>query len=51
MREAWLRAHKMPAGLDPSVVEERHHALNWLVVPADEEPEEWSEWDDFDTST
>jgi hypothetical protein len=51
VREAWLRGHKMPAGLDPGVVEERHHALNWLVVPIDEERDEWPEWDDVDTST
>jgi hypothetical protein len=51
VREAWLRGHKMPAGLDPGVVEERHHALNWLLVPVDEEPEEWPDWDNVDTST
>jgi hypothetical protein len=51
VREAWLRGHKMPAGLDPGVVAERHHALNWLVVPVDEQPEDWPEWDDVDTST
>ncbi len=51
VREAWLRGHKMPAGLDPSVVQERHHALNWLLVPVDEEPEDWPDWDDVDTST
>jgi hypothetical protein len=51
VREAWLRGHKMPAGLDPGVVEERYHALNWLLVPVDEGPEEWSEWDNVDTST
>ncbi|MBV8746146.1 MAG: DUF4272 domain-containing protein, partial [Xanthobacteraceae bacterium] len=49
--EAWRRGHKMPAGLDPGVVQERHHALNWLLVPVDEEPEDWPEWDDVDTST
>jgi Domain of unknown function (DUF4272) len=51
VREAWLRGRKMPAGLDPGVVEERHHALNWLVVPCDEQPDEWPEWDEVDTST
>lgn len=51
VREAWLRGHKMPAGLDPGVVEERHHALNWLAVPCDEQPDEWPEWDEVDTST
>lgn len=51
VREAWLRGGKMPAGLDPGVIEERHHALNWLVVPRDEQPDEWPEWDDVDTST
>ena len=51
VREAWLRGHKMPAGLDPGVVEERHHALNWLAVPKDEQPDEWPDWDEVDTST
>jgi hypothetical protein len=51
VREAWLRGHKMPAGLDPGVIEERHHALNWLVVPCDEQPSGWPEWDEVDTST
>lgn len=50
-RESWLRGRKAPAGLNPGVVQERHHALNWLVVPVDEEPEDWPEWDDVDTGT
>jgi hypothetical protein len=51
VREAWLRGHKMPAGFDPGVVQERHHALNWLLIPVDEEAEAWPAWDDVDTST
>jgi hypothetical protein len=51
VREAWLSRRKMPTGLDPGVVEERHHALNWLLAPVDEEPKDWPEWDDVDTST
>ena len=50
VHEAWLRRHKMPAGLDPGVVQERHHALNWLLVPLDEDDEP-AEWDDVDTTT
>ncbi len=51
VREAWRRGHKMPAGLDPGVIEERHHGLNWLLVPCHEQPDEWTEWEDVDTST
>jgi hypothetical protein len=32
-------------GLDPGVIQERHHALNWLVRFED------AEWDDVDTPT
>ncbi len=50
VREAWRCGRKMPASLDPGVVEERHHALNWLLVPIDAD-DEATEWDDVDTST
>ncbi len=50
VREAWLRGRRMPASLDPGVVQERHHALNWLLVPVDVD-EEAPQWDDVDTST
>jgi hypothetical protein len=51
VRDAYLHGRDIPAGLNPGVVQERHHALNWLAVPLDEEPDEWPEWDDVDTST
>jgi hypothetical protein len=35
----------IPAGLDPGVVAERHHALNWLVSLGD------ADWDEVDTPT
>ena len=34
-----------PAGLDPSVVHERHYALNWLIGYMDQD------WDDVSTDT
>ena len=34
-----------PAGLEPGVVKERHHTLNWLVRFED------ADWDDVDTPT
>jgi hypothetical protein len=34
-----------PAGLEPGVVAERHHALNWLVRFQD------AAWDDVETPT
>lgn len=43
--EARRHNRPMPAGLDPDVVVERHHALNWLIGYADQE------WDDISTDT
>jgi hypothetical protein len=31
VRNAGIRGQQVPAGLDPGVTEERHHALNWLI--------------------
>lgn len=45
-RQAMQVEHKEPpAGLEPGVLQERHHALNWLTRFAD------AEWDDVDTPT
>jgi hypothetical protein len=44
VRDAQLHGSRPPAGLDPSVVVERHYALNWLTWYA-------SEWDDVTTDT
>lgn len=45
VRQAGLDEREAPGGLDPGVVMERHHALNWLTQfdPSD--------WDDVDTPT
>jgi hypothetical protein len=53
VRDAYLHGRDIPAGLNPGVVQERHHALNWLAVPLEleDEPDEWPGWDDVDTST
>jgi hypothetical protein len=60
IRDAWLKSRMIPEGLDWStgdelvpvatcpavgVVEQRHHALNWLVRFLD------ADWDDVDTPT
>lgn len=44
-RQARLKKTAVPAGLNDSVLQERHHALNWLVRFEDRE------WDDVDTPT
>lgn len=44
-RQAILKKTPVPAGLNDSVLQERHHALNWLVRFEDRE------WDDVDTPT
>jgi hypothetical protein len=44
-RQAGLDRRAPLAGLEPGVVAERHHALNWLVRFED------AEWDDVDTPT
>jgi hypothetical protein len=43
--EARVKQTEPPAGLEPGVVAERHHALNWLVRFQD------ADWDDVDTPT
>jgi hypothetical protein len=43
--DARLDGKPVPAGLDPDVVMERHHALNWLIGYMDQE------WDDVSTDT
>lgn len=44
-RDAQLGQTDPPAGLEPGVVVERHHTLNWLVRFQD------ADWDDVDTPT
>ncbi|KQQ40367.1 hypothetical protein ASF61_06270 [Duganella sp. Leaf126] len=44
-RQALLKKTAVPAGLNDSVLQERHHALNWLVRFEDRD------WDDVDTPT
>lgn len=45
VRNARLKQQPPPGGLDPGVVQERHHAFNWLIGSFD------TGWDDVDTST
>ena len=45
VRQAKLDGASEPANLEPGVVAERHHALNWLVRFED------ADWDDVDTPT
>jgi|SRR5688572_22420261 len=45
-RDASLNGRTSPARLNPSVVLERHHALNWLVGYGDN-----ADWDDVTTDT
>jgi hypothetical protein len=42
-RQAGLDRRQPPAGLDAGVIQERHHALNWLSRFED------NDWDDVDT--
>ena len=44
-RQALLKKYAAPAGLNDGVLQERHHALNWLVRFEDRD------WDDVDTPT
>jgi hypothetical protein len=44
-RDAMLKGKPVPASLNPSVLRERHHALNWLTFYCDED------WDDIATDT
>jgi hypothetical protein len=43
--DARINGREPPAGLDPSVVYERHYALNWLIGYMDQE------WDEVTTDT
>jgi hypothetical protein len=45
VRQARKEGKPLPAGIDPGVVSERHHALNWLACFED------AGWDDTDTPT
>ena len=45
VRQAGLDGDPPPAGLDPGVTMERHHALNWLIGYGD------TDWDDVGTDT
>lgn len=46
-RDADLKGREPPANLSIDVVVERHHALNWLIVP----PDEPYPWDGVPTDT
>jgi len=43
--DARVNGRETPAGLNPSLVMERHYALNWLIKHMDQE------WDDISTDT
>jgi Domain of unknown function (DUF4272) len=43
--DARVNGDPAPSGLDPGVVQERHHALNWLIGYMEQE------WDDVSTDT
>ena len=43
--EASVRKVQPPAGLEPGVISERHHALNWLTRFED------ADWDEVTTPT
>jgi hypothetical protein len=45
VRQASLDGEFAPGGLDVGVVQERHHALNWLICYCD------ADWDDVGTDT
>lgn len=45
VRDAQINGKKIPKGLDPGIVQERHHALNWLLNY------EGQAWDDVTTDT
>jgi hypothetical protein len=45
VRNARIKGQQVPAGLNPGVTQERHHALNWLIG-CDEQA-----WDDVQTHT
>jgi hypothetical protein len=45
VRQARIDGRELAVPLDPGVVQERHHALNWLVRFEDKD------WDDVDTPT
>jgi len=44
VRDAYLNGRPIPAGLNTSVVQERHYAINWVTCYADE-------WDEITTDT
>lgn len=46
VRDATLQGKTSPAGLNPGVIVERHHALNWMIGYGDH-----AEWDDVTTDT
>ena len=43
VRNARIKGQQIPAALDPGVTQERHYALNWLVME--------QAWDDITTAT
>lgn len=45
VRDAQLNGRPAPEGFDPGVVQERHHALNWLIGYCGQD------WDDVSTDT
>lgn len=44
-RDAAINGKKTPKSINPEVVQERHHALNWLVN------DDGEDWDDVSTDT
>lgn len=45
IRDAQIRGQSLPGDLNPRVVQERHHAINWLMGNCGQE------WDDVTTDT
>jgi hypothetical protein len=43
VRDAQIKGQQIPAALHPGVTDERHHALNWLILG--------QAWDDVSTAT
>lgn len=44
VRQAWLTGEELLDGLNPSIIYERHYALNWLIEPD-------VDWDEVQTDT
>lgn len=46
-RQAWIDEKSAPAGLSSDIVQEWHHAINWVTCYGDDR----DEWDNVDTAT